>query len=852
MILHYLKIVFRGMRNYKTQSVINITGLAIGFTAFALAGYWYLWEHSFDTFHPQWERTYAITTSGLSKISTGEEKEINQLHESDVQVLMSNSFVEKSCLIQNWNPMIEVGNKPERFYGYKVDSTFFPVFHSGFLVEINQLHESDAKVLMSHPFVEKSCQIQMFGGASVEVGGKQERLYGYKVDSTFFSVFHSDFLEGNVYKISYNNEYVVLTRSLAMQLFGSVKCVGEVIKIGNSPNVKVAAVMEDYPGNTELLFNILLLSDDRKYNPRGRATSFVVLNSGKDEVPFGEIVRNHKSLANDPSGTDLPQRWKYNLRSLPELHFLCNQSLNERFRNINILFWTGFLLLLCALMNNLVLFIGQQQYKLKKNITYISLGAKRTYLFIRYLLNLMVPVLISYLLALVILEIVYPMFNDFTTIRSEANTILAGYIRSMEFGILLMESAKYTVIYIAAYLLLSLFPIMHFIRNSVNSSGNGSSVHIRRILIAGQIFIGSLFLISSISMYKQLNFLKNTPKGIEMSNVMQVYLGYNTTQNTDMELVKSRLLQLSEVEDVTLTADPLLMPDGRFNYEGLLWVDGRDTEKARLERDRDNIFQVQDNFFDFFGIKFIEGRAFTNEDGLMCVINETGAKNIGLDNLLQRTTNKGTGRISGIIGDYHYSPMRYPIQTVVFRLLDNKNFNYQYIYIKTSNKDISRIEEIISEFDKGEVSKEDSFVRLTDVEDEFNRPDTTIFLIFVVFALLCIIISSFGIYSLVALSAEQRKKEIAIRKVNGAIFKDILRLFLKEYLALVIIGNLFALPAGYFFINRWLESYAYHTETGLGLFLLVFVITCGIVILSVARQVKSASDINAAESIKCE
>ena len=134
----------------------------------------------------------------------------------------------------------------------------------------------------------------------------------------------------------------------------------------------------------------------------------------------------------------------------------------------------------------------------------------------------------------------------------------------------------------------------------------------------------------------------------------------------------------------------------------------------------------------------------------------------------------------------------------------------------------------------------------------FNRPDTTIFLIFVVFALLCIIISSFGIYSLVALSAEQRKKEIAIRKVNGAMFKNILRLFLKEYLALVFIGNIAALPAGYFFINRWLESYAYRTEIGLDLFLLVFLITCGMVIFSVARQVKKASDINVAESIKCE
>ena len=546
------------------------------------------------------------------------------------------------------------------------------------------------------------------------------------------------------------------------------------------------------------------------------------------------------------------QLWKFNLRSLPEVHFTCNFALKERFRNIDILFWTGFLLLLCALMSNLVLFLGQQQYKLKKNITFITLGANRVYLFIRYILSLMIPILISYLLALAILELVYPLFNDFTAIGSGANSVKSGIIQRMEFGALLTESAKYTGIYLAVYLLLALIPIIHFIRRSTGRSRNNSSVFIRRILIAGQIFVGSLFLISSISMYKQLSFMNNAPKGMELSHIMQVYLGFNTSANTDLELIKTRLLQLSEVEDVTLTEGPLLMSDGMFNTLNLLRVDGRDIEKAYMENDYENYFYVQENFFDFFGIKFVEGRSFANEEKNTFVINEAGVKKIGLDNLLQRTTNNGAGKIAGIISDYHYSPMRYPIQAVVFELLDKRFYNYQYIYIKTAQKDISRIEEIISEYDTGEVSKEESIVLLKDIEDGFNRPDTTIFIIFVAFALLCILISSFGIYSLVALSAEQRKKEIAIRKINGAMFVDILRLFLKEYFVLVMIGNLFALPAGYFFINRWLESYAYRTVIGFVLFLLVLFITCSIVILSVARQVKSASSVNAAESIKCE
>ena len=119
-------------------------------------------------------------------------------------------------------------------------------------------------------------------------------------------------------------------------------------------------------------------------------------------------------------------------------------------------------------------------------------------------------------------------------------------------------------------------------------------------------------------------------------------------------------------------------------------------------------------------------------------------------------------------------------------------------------------------------------------------------------SLVCILISTFGIYSLVSLATEQRRKEIAIRKVNGATFYHILQLFFREYFILVTLGNVFALPVGYLVIKRWLETYANHTTLPAGLFLLVFLITCGIVLLSIFRQVKRAAATNPAEVIKTE
>ena len=165
---------------------------------------------------------------------------------------------------------------------------------------------------------------------------------------------------------------------------------------------------------------------------------------------------------------------------------------------------------------------------------------------------------------------------------------------------------------------------------------------------------------------------------------------------------------------------------------------------------------------------------------------------------------------------------------------------------------LEHLHEITSHIQNDNVNRSKMFTELSDLIDRFNRPEKVIFTIFSILSLVCILISTFGIYSLVSLATEQRRKEIAIRKVNGATFYHILQLFFREYFILVTLGNVFALPVGYLVIKRWLETYANHTTLPAGLFLLVFLITCGIVLLSIFRQVKRAAATNPAEVIKTE
>ena len=200
------------------------------------------------------------------------------------------------------------------------------------------------------------------------------------------------------------------------------------------------------------------------------------------------------------------------------------------------------------------------------------------------------------------------------------------------------------------------------------------------------------------------------------------------------------------------------------------------------------------------------------------------------------------------------------ILPLFFTTYDNptvKDFERPYLiyvrYAKGHKKEVlEHLREITSHIQNDNVNRNKMFTELSDLVDLFNRPEKVIFTIFSILSLVCILISTFGIYSLVSLATEQRRKEIAIRKVNGATFYHILQLFFREYFMLVALGNAFALPVGYLVTKRWLETYANHTTLPAWLFLLVFFFTSGIVLLSIFRQVKRAATTNPAEIIKTE
>ena len=786
MFTHYLKIAFRNLWKYKVQSVINIVGLMIGFAAFFFASYWYQWEHNFDTFHPEVNRTYEITTTGIAKASDGSPTELDQLHIND--------------------------------------ANFF---------------------LQSIPEIETHSSIS-WARIHYKEGEKKEDMMGLSVDTAFFSMFYSEFVSGSYLNIPFDGTHIVLTEKAAIKYFGKIDCAGEVFQ-GENGSSKIAGVIKNYPSNTDFHFDFLRLSRSID-NGTGRASFFVRLYENADVKLVRKKIEEHKSVAQVRWNQDEVKNWTFRLRTLSEVHLNCHPELKSRFHNIQLLRFAGILAMLCSLMNCLVLFIGQQQRKYQKNKTFKSIGASNAYLFCKGLADLCLPLLIAIFLSAVALSILFPYYQEYTQWQNYG--IYENYINKIDLGELFGYSARWMGIVISLFLLFSSCIIARMLKNTSFQA----SLFLRNTLIVAQIFIGCFFFFISLSLCKQYLFTQNKDKGIDVENITQIDLGFDN--RIVIPSLKEELLRNPLIEDVTCTTDPVLtgMGDHYLSYiSAFAFEDNLEEKYSDMY-----IWVIEPNFFEFFRIKLIEGNWIFDKKDML--INETQIRALGDKNPLNNTIRTALGeniQIRGVVSDYNYSTMQYPIKGLFFHLQQDESFTPpQYVYIKTKPenriKAIEYAETILKNMAIGEVSEGTRFRLLTDILDELSLPEKTLFQIFGILALASLLVVSFGIFSLVTLTIEQRKKEIGIRKINGAKVSDILLLFIKNYLLLVVVGNVLSLPIAYFFINRWMESYVYRTNLGGWLFAVVFITTGLTVIISVFEKVRIAANENPAEIIKSE
>jgi hypothetical protein len=759
MIVHNLKIAFRNMWKYKTQTLISILGLAVGFTCFAFSALWIRYEMSYDSFHPKADRIYRVHT--------------------DIYKWYTHSVSE----IYDTNP--------------------YPL----------------ANWLKSEfPEIEDACGIRYFR--------LNEKITCLHADSSFCNMFdlplpENFFIEGRT------DRPAAVTDELK----------GHIESIKEDHNYEVLASIPRWPANTNIPFNMVAPVNNlvdaarlNSWNFYGSYHTYVLIGKGVDI----------QSLEAKLDSVMLPQ-WPYPISvimtPLKELRYnnpSGNMASDIKFSHIQIFAIAGLLVILCSLFNHFTLYVTRVRMRLRELALRKVNGATDRQIAATLYTDFLLVILLSLITGFMLIALLLPAFKEYASIGNSNFSIYA-------------ELLFYAVLLILCSFITGGITILYFRKQELNeiikgAGSPGSRNLFRKGSLLVQLIISLGLMFCSVVFIKQMRFLQNTDLGINRRNVAAVEA--NCCPLTSPHYAE-QIKQISGIVD----ALPLFM--GNYFLGNMIsgsnpWEYEKDGEKLTY-----TIFVIfaDSHFFDFFGIEIIDGTTHPNEftagNG---VFNETAMKEVG-------EALKSAGRVMGVSRDFYLTPTTKALPTRVnFPNAEYISFRavaYRYEEGMREQTEKAVKEWLRAEFpDQGEF--EVSFVYMEDIFDGYFKSERALLALLSIMTLACILIAVFGVYSLTSLNCEQRRKEIAIRKINGAEVVNIMNIFFKGYLLLLALAALVAFPAGYIIMKRWMEGYVKQTSMDVWLYILIFIVVFVVIVFSITYMVWTAAKQNPAEVMKKE
>lgn len=773
MIQHYCKIAFRNILKYKTQSIISIVGLAVGFTCFALSNLWIHYTMTYDAYHEGADRMYILCKENVFDTSG-----YSTRMPYPVSTVLKNDFpeVEATCAYIRWIKATDI----------KVDS---------------------------QPAVE---------------------THEMQADSCFMNMFGISILSGSM-DFMYSDDKIALTKDVAMRLFGTTDILGKEVKNYNDDPKTVCAILSDLHHSNLSFGSWGQGKYFRRWQDEWSNGSFEIilkLREGTDLAAFQKKLIAHEAKADQRD----PHRIFENVRLIPltKYHYSpINQAKSIKFYYLILFSVAGGLVILCSLFNYLSLFITRIRMRSReiglRKVCGSSIGSIFILLFVEYLYI----IFSSGILGMALIETVLPAVKEISGVS----------------GNIYGES----LLYFLGILLLSLLLLIPFVIRRSRIRNTGNRYMLRRASIAFQLVTGILVTFCMIVMMKQICYLTNTDLGWERKNIASINLLY---PDDNFEAIADKIKQFSCTREVVSGHCCLLPKTSAFSQTFDNW-DGKKEEAEDI-----NMLSLWkcENIVSFYSLKLLEGEMVKPTETDKVMINESAVKALGMSEPLgKRLYYQNKARtIAGIIKDFHITAPTEPVQPYVLiaeDILKNSGFSIGkgQILIKFHDGKWKELKNRIDSIFTHEYPEVRYQLYNTEEEyAEYLRSEDALIKLLSFVAVICILIAAFGIFSLITLSCEQRRKEIAVRKVNGATIRDILVMFVKEYLILLIIAAIIAFPVGYVLMKRWLESYIEQTVIS---FWIYFAIFGGIVIVifaCIGWRVWQAARQNPAEVIKSE
>ncbi len=806
MFRNYVKIAFRNLVRHKAFSVINIAGLAIGIASCLLLFTVVKYELSYDTFQPNYSRIHQVVT--------------------------------------------QTKTQDEFFYTPGIP---FPALEA--------LRLDFPELTIGALCANYGSQVTVEGEKNSTNPPKKfiEETGFFFCDPQFFKVFHYDWLLGSPDHLKEPN-VTALTQKIAIKYFGDWEnAVGKFLKLDNNVTVKVIGIIKDLPANTDYPLGIVTSFETVKSNP---VTYFYSTEWGAITSNFQVFMLLPRSSAAQEVNSRLLAFSKKNYTQKSDrseqtnfLHPLSEAHFDKRFESLSdhiiekSTLWTlaliGLFIIVMACINFINLSTAQAVGRSKEIGIRKVLGGYRWQLFGQVMMETVMIVLLSVLLAVGIASVCLPFIKHVASINEPLNFLNLPTV-------LFLLGLIVTVTLLAGLypaIILSGFNPVLALKNKITSATVGG-ISIRRGLVISQFAISQVLIIGTIIAITQMQFVKNADLGFSKEAVLIINSNNDSTARARQESYKQKLLQIPGVRAVTFSSD---VPSSQNNAGTNFGFDHKPAPEFTLYTK----FGDED-YFKTFGLQMVAGRGFNKSDSINeVVVNETLTKKLGIKAPAEmigkeiRFGGRGNWKtIVGVVKDFKTNSLKEDIKPLAIASLKRR---YGVTAVKLSSVNIPKTRAAVEDA-WNQSYPEYAFTSNYMDENiaEFYKQDTQLSLLYKIFAGIAIIISCLGLYGLVSFMAIQKTKEIGVRKVLGASVRNIIFLFSKEFTLLIFIASLLAIPIAYYMMSQWLQDFVFRIKINAGIFIMAIVISLFIAWIAVGYKSVKAAIANPVKSLRSE
>ncbi|MBS3807323.1 MAG: ABC transporter permease [Bacteroidales bacterium] len=793
MFSNYLKSAFRHLKKYRFYTIINITGLAIGLVASILLFLYIRYEMSYDTFHQGHEQIYRI----VSHVDRPGGK----------SMVVPRTLAKVSEAMKREIPAV---------------------------LETNKLYEDEVTLIDEKKHMYPDIEL----------------MY---TDSSFFDVFSFKVHRGDGASALRTPGEVVITRALANRYFGSDDVVGKEIR-RKTERYTVGAVLKDIPANSHFDFDMLtgfytMDHPDRFMENHG--WDFFTYFRVKPGSQEGEWAGEVKSLA-DGIGNNMMKEIgsegafdvQTRVQPMTRIHLYSNYNFEidpqGDINNIYIFSFLAAFILIIAIVNFINLVTAHAEYRSREIGMRKVLGAHRKMLISQHLIESFMVVLASLILSLILVkwladplgnllgsELVIDWLNPSLLLGLIAFAVIVGLL-----------AGSYPAFYLSRF-----DPVRIF--SSMGSRGSRNRT-LQIGLVVVQFGIAIFLITSLIILRSQINYLNNKDLGVNKENILVVQDVTGDIRGS-YQAIRDELMKHPSIQSVTASVS---YPGADRAVQTAKKAEDPSSESIVIQENR-----VQDHYVETYDIEITEGRHFRKElasDSTGFILNQQAVDKLGLSKPVGKQIEvfQQKGKVLGVMKDFHFRSFHHQIEPMV---LSHYSDYFQNISVKIDMRDVSatleHVRQVMQEFDSQYYFRytfiDDVFAQLHQQERQTNR-------MIMAGSVLAIFLAILGLFALSSFTVVKRSREIAIRKAMGSTYQRVVRLLLIDILRWVVLVNVLAWPAAWYFMSNWLQNFAYRIDLEIWMFLLGGVIALGIAGLTIAVQTLRAAAVNPAEKLRDE